>query len=236
MSFIFGVTGSTELSAIPGALATGDPMMLLGMTLLLAGLGFQDRQAFPFHMWAPDALRPAAAVCRVARGGAEGRGFHRDHPAVCRGRRRGHARLMPVIAAVAGMTIITGNLMAIPQQQHQAAAGGIGHRAHRLRMLVGLVAVSRALVSGWCSSTWSYAVREHGRLLRRRSRGRGRRTRKRSTPTGGAQRSPLLALAMLIFPLSLGGIPFVAGSGEAVRLPAAIDRGWLASRCSSAPC
>src|SRR5262245_37266365 len=35
MSFIFGVTGSTELSAIPGALATGDPMMPLGVTLLL---------------------------------------------------------------------------------------------------------------------------------------------------------------------------------------------------------
>src|SRR3989442_1727809 len=50
MSFIFGVTGSTELSAIPGALATGDPMMLLGMTLLLAGLGFKIA-AFPFHMW-----------------------------------------------------------------------------------------------------------------------------------------------------------------------------------------
>src|SRR6185503_16269535 len=38
MSFIFGVMGSTELAAIPGALATNDPLMLLGMTLLLAGL------------------------------------------------------------------------------------------------------------------------------------------------------------------------------------------------------
>ena len=73
MSFIFGVTGSTELSAIPGALATGDPMMLLGMTLLLAGLGFKIA-AFPFHMWAPDAYEAAQhAVCRVARRRAEGR-------------------------------------------------------------------------------------------------------------------------------------------------------------------
>ena len=59
MSFIFGVTGSTELAAIPGALATNDPMMLLGMTLLLAGLGFKIA-AFPFHMWAPDAYEAAS--------------------------------------------------------------------------------------------------------------------------------------------------------------------------------
>ena len=91
MSFIFGVTGSTELAAIPAALATGDPLMLLGMTLLLAGLGFKIA-AFPFHMWAPDTYEAGEhAVCRVARGGAEGRGLHRDHPAVRRGRRRGDA-------------------------------------------------------------------------------------------------------------------------------------------------
>jgi NADH-quinone oxidoreductase subunit N len=59
MSFIFGVTRSTELAAIPGALATNDPMMLLGMTLLLAGLGFKIA-AFPFHMWAPDTYEAAS--------------------------------------------------------------------------------------------------------------------------------------------------------------------------------
>ena len=59
ISFIFGITGSTELASIPGALATGDSMMLLGMTLLLAGLGFKIA-AFPFHMWAPDAYEAAS--------------------------------------------------------------------------------------------------------------------------------------------------------------------------------
>src|SRR5919204_62144 len=34
MSFVYGVTGTTELSAIPQALANGHPMMLLGMGLL----------------------------------------------------------------------------------------------------------------------------------------------------------------------------------------------------------
>src|SRR6185503_4298609 len=59
ISFIFGITGSTELAAIPGALSSGDSMMLLGMTLLLAGLGFKIA-AFPFHMWAPDTYEAAS--------------------------------------------------------------------------------------------------------------------------------------------------------------------------------
>jgi NADH-quinone oxidoreductase subunit N len=41
MSFVYGVTGSTALTAIPGGLASGNPLMLLGMAILLAGLGFK---------------------------------------------------------------------------------------------------------------------------------------------------------------------------------------------------
>src|SRR5438477_268422 len=59
ISFIIGVTGSTDLAAIPTALVSNDPMMLLGMTLLLAGLGFKIA-AFPFHMWAPDTYEAAS--------------------------------------------------------------------------------------------------------------------------------------------------------------------------------
>src|SRR5262249_59452970 len=110
MSFIFGVTGSTELAAIPGALATNDPMMLLGMTLLLAGLGFKIA-AFPFHMWAPDtyeaastpfvawlAVAPkAAGVISLIRLFGEGVG--------------GAAPVWaPAVAAVSGPAIATGQL------------------------------------------------------------------------------------------------------------------------------
>ena len=59
MSFIYGVTGTTALAAIPQAHARGHPLMLLGMGLLLAGLGFKIA-AFPFHMWAPDTYEAAS--------------------------------------------------------------------------------------------------------------------------------------------------------------------------------
>ena len=88
MSFVYGVTGSTALGAIPPAHgATASPLMLLGLGLLLGGLGFKIA-AFPFHMWAPDTYEAAQhAVRRVALGRAEGRRLRRHHPALPRGRR-----------------------------------------------------------------------------------------------------------------------------------------------------
>src|SRR5207247_2449847 len=116
MSFIFGVTGSTELSAIPGALATGDPMMLLGMTLLLAGLGFKIA-AFPFHMWAPDAYEaastPFVAWLSVAPKAA---GFVVMFRLYLEGVGDPVLIWVPAAAGLAAVTIIAGNLMAIPQQ------------------------------------------------------------------------------------------------------------------------
>ena len=40
-------------------MADGDPLLMLGMALLLAGLGFKIA-AFPFHMWAPDTYEAAS--------------------------------------------------------------------------------------------------------------------------------------------------------------------------------
>src|SRR5262249_17417456 len=110
MSFVYGVTGSTQVAAIPGALADAHPMMLLGMGLLLAGLGFKIA-AFPFHMWAPDtyeaantpfvawvAVAPkAAGVVAIIRLFGEGVG--------------GAAPVWaPAVAAVSGPAIATGQL------------------------------------------------------------------------------------------------------------------------------
>src|SRR5688572_21211450 len=41
MSFVYGVTGSTMLDSIPAAMAEGHPLMMLGMALIMAGLGFK---------------------------------------------------------------------------------------------------------------------------------------------------------------------------------------------------
>ncbi|HEY3159713.1 MAG TPA: NADH-quinone oxidoreductase subunit N [Vicinamibacterales bacterium] len=225
ISFIVGVTGSTELAAIPAALSTGDSMMLLGMTLLLAGLGFKIA-AFPFHMWAPDAYEaastPFVAWLAVAPKAA---GFIAIIRVYVEGVGAATLVWMPVVAAVAGMTIITGNLMAIPQHniKRLLAYSGIAHIGY---MLVGLAALTSNGIAMLLFYLIAYLFGNMGAFFVVEAVARSENSEEIDAYKGLAQRSPLLALAMLVFLLSLGGIPFVAGFWAKLYVfLAAIDRG-----------
>mgnify|MGYP006292189611 CR=1 FL=1 len=62
MSWVYGLTGSTDLSAIAtGLMEVGGEMRLVAlpaMILMMAGFGFKIA-AVPFHQWAPDAYEGA---------------------------------------------------------------------------------------------------------------------------------------------------------------------------------
>jgi NADH-quinone oxidoreductase subunit N len=210
MSFVFGVTGSTSLSAIPSALAGGHPLMMLGMGLLLAGLGFKIA-AFPFHMWAPDtyeaASTPFVAWLSVAPKAA---GFIVLVRLWVEGVGAAALVWMPAIAALAGMTIVAGNLMAIPQQniKRLLAYSGIAHIGY---MLVGLAALSVSGVAMVLFYLVAYLFGNVGAFLVVEVVARAEGSDGVDAYRGLAQRSPLLGLAMLVFLLSLGGVPFVAG-------------------------
>ena len=226
MSFVYGVTGSTDARRDSRRRwPTGHPLMLLGMALLLAGLGFKIA-AFPFHMWAPDtyeaASTPFVAWLSVAPKAA---GFVAIIRLYIEGVGSAALVWMPVVAALAGMTIVTGNLMAIPQQniKRLLAYSGVAHIGY---MLIGLAALS-STASRWCSSISSPTC--SGTWARSSSSRRSRASEQSDgidAYRGLAQRSPLLALAMLMFLLSLGGIPFVAGFWAKLYVFwAAIERG-----------
>jgi len=210
MSFVYGVTGSTGFGAIPIALAEGHPLMLLGMGLMLAGLGFKIA-AFPFHMWAPDAYEAASAPfvawLSVAPKAA---GFVAIIRLYIEGVGPASLVWMPVVAALAGMTILTGNLMAIPQQniKRLLAYSGIAHIGY---MLLGLAALTSNGVAMVLFYLVAYLFGNMGAFLVVEAVARSEQSDGIEAYRGLAQRSPLLALAMLIFLLSLGGIPFVAG-------------------------
>ena len=65
IAFLYGVTGSTNLDRIGSVIAaqsmSGNPMILLGVGLLIVGFAFKVA-AVPFHMWSPDAYEGAPAV------------------------------------------------------------------------------------------------------------------------------------------------------------------------------
>jgi NADH-quinone oxidoreductase subunit N len=210
MSFIYGVMGGTMLESIPGALAEGQPLMMLGMALLMAGLGFKIA-AFPFHMWAPDtyeaASTPFVAWLSVAPKAA---GFVALIRLYVEGVGSAALVWMPIVSVLAGMTIVTGNLMAIPQQniKRMLAYSGVAHIGY---MLIGLAALSSSGVAMMLFYLVAYLFGNMGAFLVVEAVAQSEQSDGIDAYRGLAQRSPLLALAMLIFLLSLGGIPFVAG-------------------------
>ena len=119
LSLLYGVAGATQYDAIATSLAGGTEgltmPLLLGLTLIVAGLGFKI-SAVPFHMWAPDAYEgaplPVTAYLSVTSKGATLALFLRWFG----------GPLLPAIdqwqwmmALITTATIVVGNLVALQQ-------------------------------------------------------------------------------------------------------------------------
>jgi NADH-quinone oxidoreductase subunit N len=116
IAWIFGVTGHTNLQQITSALANSDvdrTASLFGMVLVLVGLGFKIA-AVPFQMWVPDVYQgaptPITAFLSV---GSKAAGF------VVLLRVLRPFLIFPnverLIVIVAVLTLLYGNLAALPQ-------------------------------------------------------------------------------------------------------------------------
>ena len=209
-SFLFGATGSTDMAAIAPAMAAGNALVRLGLVLALAGLGFKIA-AVPFHMWVPDtyeaAATPFVAWLSVAPKAA---GFIVIFRLYLEGAGSSALVFVPIVSALAGLTIVGGNLMAIPQTnvKRMLAYSGVAHIGY---MLMGLAAISASGVSMVLFYLVAYLFGNMGAFLVVQAVGASEGSDAMSAYRGLAQRSPVLALSLLVFLLSLGGIPFVAG-------------------------
>lgn len=210
LSFLYGVTGSTDLGRVAAALTPGDPLLWLGLVAVLAGLAFKIA-AVPFHMWVPDtyeaAATPFVAWLSVTPKAA---GFVVLFRVYFEGAGEQAAVWVPVAAALATVTMLAGNLMALPQQNAKRllAYSGIAQIGY---MLVGFAAASAAGTAMVLFYLVAYVFGNMGAFLVVETVARSEQSDGIDAYRGLAQRSPLLALAMLLFLLSLGGIPFVAG-------------------------
>ena len=210
LSFVYGEIGATNMSGLASALQLGRPLLQLGMVLVLAGLGFKIA-AMPFHMWVPDAYEaattPFVAWLSVAPKAAGFVVILRLYVEDV-----GPASLvwLPATAALAALTITAGNLMALPQRniKRLLAYSGIAHIGY---MLMGLAVMSRGGTGMLLFYLVAYLFGNMGAFFVVQAMGASEPTHTIDTYRGLAQRSPVLALTMLLFLLSLGGIPFVAG-------------------------
>jgi NADH-quinone oxidoreductase subunit N len=210
LSFVYGATGTTDLARIAAVAGPAGPLLTLGLVAALVGFAFKIA-AFPFHMWVPDtyeaASTPFVAWLSVAPKAA---GFVAIFRVYFEGGSERAAAWVPVAALLATVTMLAGNLMALPQQNTKRllAYSGIAQIGY---MLVGVAAASASGTAMVLFYLVAYVFGNMGAFLVVEALARAEGSEATTAFRGLAQRSPLLALAMLLFLLSLGGIPFVAG-------------------------
>ncbi len=221
ISLIYGMSGTTSLAAISTKLAATpvQPLLAVGIVMTLVGFAFKIAAA-PFHLWAPDAYQgaPVPSAAFIASGSKVASfvvlgkivlvGF-----APVQGNAGWHSMVAgwsPVLAALAALSIVIGNLVALAQSnvRRLLAYSAVAHAGYTL---TGIVAGGRDGFSAALFYTTVYAITLVGAFgvvgaVRRETGGDDF-----SNFSGLASRSPLLAGCMAIFMLSLAGIPPLAG-------------------------
>jgi NADH-quinone oxidoreductase subunit N len=233
MSLIYGACGSLHLATISTAVATmaGNQALIIGVMMLGAGLCFKVA-AVPFHVWTPDvytgAPTPITAFLSTASKTAAFAIFARIFY-------MGLHNLQPdwnsIIATVSALSMIVGNLAAVTQTnvKRMLAYSSIAHAGYAL---LGILAMSEMGLQGVLIYMLVYTFANIGTwamvmLLRRREYA----GEKVDDFDGLHKSAPMYAFAMVVFLLSLGGIPPTAGFiGKYFLFAAVISAGyaWLA--------
>jgi NADH-quinone oxidoreductase subunit N len=146
-ALVYGATGTTKLSALTGTLAAAvqpgaqPALVYAGIMLLAAGFAFKVA-AVPFHMWTPDvyegAPTPVTALMSAGVKAAAFASLVRVFIAVGKGI-DAHI-IFVVFSALAFLTMVVGNLLAIPQRnvKRMLAYSSIAHAGY---LLVGVSAL-----------------------------------------------------------------------------------------------
>jgi NADH-quinone oxidoreductase subunit N len=229
MSLIYGLTGSTYLTAIRQAFSTGEWPVLsgVGCLLILAGLGFKI-YVVPFHMWAPDVYEggPSPAVAFLATGSSAA-----SLAAVLRLFGETFAGLsgvwLPLLVILALLTVAIGNILALPQTniKRLLAYSSIAHAGYILLAVVARSGLGTAAVMYYSllyavSTVTAFAV-----ISAFADFTAGGET---SAFAGLNRRAPFLTFVMVIALASLAGVPPLAGfMAKFAVFAAAVQAGYV---------
>jgi NADH-quinone oxidoreductase subunit N len=233
LAFIYGGTGGTDFRDIAAAISgdtAHDSLLLTGIALTLVGLAFKASIA-PFHQWTPDvyegAPTPVTAWMSVATKAAAFGGALRIFDVALID---AHADWAPMIAALAAITIIVGNVGALSQSslKRLLAWSSVAQAGY---LLAGLVGASRLGVQAtvFYLSVYLFMNLAAFAVIVAREREAPYGDDIRSVAGIGVSR-PLLAWPMTLAMLSLAGMPATAGfMGKFTLINAAADAGytWL---------
>lgn len=221
LSLLYGMSGSTNLHRIAEGLAGKgmDPLLIVAIVTTLIGFGFKVA-AVPFHLWAPDAYEgaptPSAAfiatgskvasffilakIMMIGFAGAEGSAAWRSFI----------SGWMPAMAVLAALSMVLGNLTAIAQTsvKRLLAYSAIAHGGY---MLLAVLANNEAGMAGLLYYVITYGLATLGAFGVVQAVEEATGSDSISSFSGLSRRAPVLSLCLLVFLLSLGGIPPLAG-------------------------
>ena len=235
LAFVYGATGTTDFAGISAAIgdkvSLTDPLLLTGVALASVGLAFKCSIA-PFHTWTPDVYQgaptPVTAFMAVATKAAAFAVFLRLFV-------EAFPDIQPTwgdaLTALAMITIIVGNVGAIPQRSLKRilAWSGVAQAGYILTGVIvgtqlGLEALAFYLAVYLVMNMAAFAVV----IARERVSPAGDDI---SSFEGLGRADPWLAFPLTVAMLGLAGFPVTAGFiGKFYLLQAAIDANynWLA--------
>jgi len=234
-SLLYGLTGSIALPQIAGTLAQQglSPLLLVALVMVLVAFGFKAAAA-PFHLWAPDVYEgaPVTSAALIA-SASKLAGFAFFARLLWPGlgtavNAHGSPGWLPVLAVISAASLLLGNFGALAQTnlRRLLAYSAIAHAG---ALALGVMAAGKAGPAPlyYYATTYGIAtVGAFGVVAVLENAGVGPLI---NDLAGLHKRSPLLAYCLMVFVLSLAGIPPLAGFfGKFAVFAAAISMNGLA--------
>jgi NADH-quinone oxidoreductase subunit N len=232
VALVYGVTGSTSIERVTRALGVMGPQALplavLGTAMLLVGFGFKIASV-PFHMWTPDVYEGApTTVTAFMSAGVKAAAFGALLRVFDGGLTSLASHWQPLVAALAIVTMLLGNLAALAQTslKRLLAYSSIAHAGYLMTALVARPALASEAILFYLVAYAAVNLGAFGVIAALARDGREPST--VADLAGLAERRPALAAALTVFLVSLTGIPVTAGFvGKFNLFAAAISAGKI---------
>jgi NADH-quinone oxidoreductase subunit N len=227
---LFGQSGSSKIEGLSRAGLAQEPIVIMGLLLLLVGFGFKMSLA-PFHEWAPDVYQgmptPAVAYLSVAPKGASVIVLYRVLSAVFQGGMPD--RFRTGVAALAILSMTLGNVVALAQRdiKRLLAYSGIAHMGY---VTIALVVFGREALAAVIVYFFAYLVSNAGAFAAVSALyGDEKKPHPVALLAGDGRRSRFASAVLALCLFSLAGIPATAGFiGKFFLFKAALESGLYA--------